>query len=78
MFFFDKKNFMRDLDKVRNRKKISWNKLAVRAGVHPSTLNKFVREIDDEASLGISLETFISLLGWMKQMDVTDYVKPED
>ena len=76
------KAFYEDLNRTRKmRNSISWNKVAVRAGVVESGLYTFVRQFEvPDASRpikGLSLDSFVQLLHWMRKTDMAPYIMDE-
>lgn len=72
--------FFRALDAKRKARKMAWNKVAIRAGVTPSSLQNFAQQFEKKGypPKGLSLETFILLMNWMGVTDFADFLVDED
>lgn len=83
MLLFSNRKFYEDLNGVRGQRRLAWNKVAVRAGVSPTSISKFVgfhenRDTVKDARVGLSLETVVALMQWMNKFDMRRYLVPED
>lgn len=84
MLLFSTRKFYDDLNGVRGQRRLAWNKVAVRAGVSPTSISKFVtyhegRETTSkDVRAGLSLETVVNLMQWMNKFDMKRYLVPED
>ena len=77
------RKFYEDLNRTRKaRANISWHKVAVRVGMTPSGIATFVKQFESptpkQSLKGLSLESFMQLLHWMRKTDVAPYIMDED
>lgn len=77
--------FMRDLRTAKNRRGITWEKVATRAGINTGTMHRLVAYYFPEdsnsgiqRSTSMALETFIMLANWMGKTDVKAWLVDED
>lgn len=76
----DYEKLYKRLDGVRRQRGISWNKVATRAGVAPTTLSGFVRsfEVEGAKPKALALDNFVSLCAWMGVYDLKKLIKDEN
>lgn len=83
----DHKKLYNLMNAARNRRRVagevmSWNKVATRAGIAPTTLNAWTNHQSNPDEYpkyrGISLENFINMLEWVGEYDLRKVLKDED
>jgi hypothetical protein len=71
--------FYKKLDSVRRQRRLTWNKVATRAGVSTSSLATMVRsyEVDASEPKRLHLDNFIALCDWMGEYDLRMFTQDE-
>lgn len=77
---FDSHRLYIALNRARSSRGITWNKVATRAGVGPTSLNAFIRQFEQpgEPKKAMAVENLVRLLDWMGQTDLGPYMVDED
>lgn len=79
---FDFARFYRDLNRVKNQRRLAWNKVATRVGMVPSGMFAFVNQYENPDEYPkpktLSVDSVIKLLHWMGKTDVATYIVDED
>lgn len=76
---FHYRRFYNDLDQARRIRRITWHKVATRAGMTTSGLHTFVKQFEDDGvpTKQLSLENTIKLLDWLGKTDIAPYIVDE-
>jgi hypothetical protein len=73
---FDNEKFYRVLNSRRGSRKLSWNKVALRAGVTPTSMSAFVRQYEEPESQmrkSLTVDNVVRLMHWMGATDISEF-----
>ena len=78
---FNYRRFYQDMNTARKIRGITWNKVATRSGMGPSTLSMFIRQFEEPDNVGpkvLNVESLLKLMSWMNKTDLAPYIVDED